>query len=267
MNGKFLNVRGRRMFVRDEGAGRPLLLVHGFPLDHSMWSGQWTLADRYRLIAPDLPGFGQCELPQDDAASVLSMERLADDLAALAEALGIAEPLTFCGLSMGGYVAWQFWKRHRDRLAGLILCDTRSVADSAEAAEGRRRLAAQAIQSGAEVVASAMAPKLFSAETAARQPQLVEQIRQTMLSVKPATLSAALLGMAQRPDMTASLKEIDTPAVVICGQHDVISPPAEMQGIAAAMPRATFELIPGAGHMAPLEAPGKVNAAIARFLG
>src|SRR5262245_22137150 len=109
--------------VLDEGRGHPLLLVHGFPLDHSMWKGQiGELSKNFRVIAPDLRGFGQSSpISGDDA--VVTMAQFADDLAALLAAMSVAEPVTFCGLSMGGYIAWQFAARNPQRLARLILCD------------------------------------------------------------------------------------------------------------------------------------------------
>src|SRR4051812_47482628 len=119
--------------VVQRGNGTPLLLAHGYPLDHTMWRGQLDgLADGCRVIAPDLRGFGASGV----TPGVVTMEQLADDMARLLEALQIKDPIVFCGLSMGGYVAWQFALRHRPRLARLILCDTRAMADPPEAAAG-----------------------------------------------------------------------------------------------------------------------------------
>jgi 3-oxoadipate enol-lactonase len=247
----------------ERGKGTPLLLVHGYPLDHTMWSGQLNgLADACRLIAPDLRGFGGSSV----TPGVATMAQMADDLAGLLDALKIKEPIVFCGLSMGGYVAWQFALRHRQRLAKLILCDTKAVADSAEAAAGRRKTADQVLAKGASVAAEALLPKLFAPETPKSQPQIVEATKQVILRTKPEGIAAALLGMAERPDVSGRLAEIDLPALVICGQHDAISPPAEMREIAAKLPRGRFVEIAGAGHMAPLERPDKVNAAIREFL-
>ncbi|MGE3777939.1 MAG: alpha/beta fold hydrolase, partial [Pirellulaceae bacterium] len=134
--------------VAQRGKGVPLLLVHGFPLDHTMWQKQLDdLSQVCRVVAPDLRGFGRSEV----TPGMVSMGQFADDLAALLDALQISEPMIFCGLSMGGYVAWQFWRRHRSRLRGLILCDTRSVADSPEAAAGRRTTADKVVAQGPQV--------------------------------------------------------------------------------------------------------------------
>ena len=145
--------------VDDRGSGDVLLLVHGFPLDHSMWAGQMeVLAQDYRVIAPDLRGFGQ----SSSTSGTLTMETMADDLAKLLDVLNVTEPIVFCGLSMGGYVAMQFWKRHPQRLRGLVLCDTRAMGDTPEAAANRQAMAEKVIKEGSQVAADAMLPKLFA---------------------------------------------------------------------------------------------------------
>jgi 3-oxoadipate enol-lactonase len=258
-----IQVGSVRLHVVERGRGTPLVLVHGYPLDHSMWSGQLdALADRYRVIAPDLRGFGQ----SDTTAGTVSMRQMADDVAGLLDALQINEPVVFCGLSMGGYVAWQFALAYRARLAKLVLCDTRAVADSPDAAAGRRKTAERVLAEGSAVAAEALLPKLFAPATSQKQPQIVEATRQVILRTKPEGIAAALRGMAERPDVTSRLGEIDVPALLVCGQHDGISPPDEMRQIAAKMPKATFQEIAGAGHMAPLEQPAAVNAAVGAFL-
>ena len=252
-----------KLAVAERGAGAPLLLVHGFPLDHSMWRGQLDgLADEFRLIAPDLRGFGASGLGE----AAVSMERYADDLAELLDALAIDEPVHFCGLSMGGYVAWQFCKRHKARLASLILCDTRAVADSAEAAQNREAMAERVLNEGASVVAEAMAPKLFAESTAKEQPEIVAATRKVMESSSPQGVAAALRAMARREDFTAALNGIETRSLVICGRHDQISTVDEMTGIAGALPNAELLIVEEAGHMAPLEQPQAVNDAIRAFL-
>jgi len=259
----FVKVHEVQFNVIDRGRGMPLVLVHGYPLDHSMWQGQRDgLSDTYRVMAPDLRGFGASEVTSD----TLTMEQMADDVAGILDAMHIEEPIVFCGLSMGGYVAWQFAFRHRQRLAKLILCDTRAIADSSEAATGRLKTAERVLAEGASVAAEALVPKLFAPATYSEQPQIVEATRQVILRTKPEGIAAALRGMAQRPDVTSRLAEIDVPALVICGQHDGISPSSEMRQIASQLPIARFVEITGAGHMAPLERPEVVNAAIREFL-
>jgi pimeloyl-ACP methyl ester carboxylesterase len=258
-----ISVNGCEFNVVERGSGVPLLLAHGFPLDHSMWGGQLNgLSGSDRVIAPDLRGFGA----SDVTPGTVTMEQMADDLAGLLDALAIKQPVVFCGLSMGGYVAWQFALRHRARLAKLILCDTRAVADTPEAAAGRRKMAEKVLAEGAVVAAEAMIPKLFAPATYTEQPQIVEATRQVILETKPEGIAAALRGMAERPDVTSRLGQIDVAALVLCGQHDGIASPSEMRQIAAALPNARFVEIAAAGHMAPLEQPEAVNAAIKKFL-
>lgn len=249
--------------VLDAGRGEPLLLVHGFPLDHTMWREQIeAFSGEFRVIAPDLRGFGLSGVTE----GTVTMEGFADDLASLLDALGLTGPVTFCGLSMGGYIAWRFWKRHAARLARLILCDTRALADTTEAARGRLDSARRVTSEGAALVAGAFLPRLFAPSTRERNPGIVEATNRVMLGTDPRGLAAALRGLAARPDMTGALPGIRTPTLVVCGEHDAISTPEEMRGIADAIPGARFALIEDAGHMCPLEAPGAVNAAIREFL-
>ncbi len=258
-----LRVGEVELFVAQRGRGRPLLLVHGFPLDHTMWQPQLEhLSDRYRVVAPDLRGFGRSQV----VAGTATMPQLADDLALLLDALEIDEPVTLCGLSMGGYIAWQFWLRHADRLDRLVLCDTRAMADPPDVAQGRVESARRVLEEGTSEFVEGLLGKLFAEATLRDQPAVVAATQEVMRAASPVGVAAALRGMAERPDMTGRLGEIRIPTLVVCGQHDVISPPAEMQQIAAALPRATMLEVPDAGHMAPLEQPQQVNQAIRQFL-
>lgn len=254
--------------VVDAGQGPPLLLVHGFPLDHTMWQGQIeALSASRRVIAPDLRGFGDSDVtdgPRTD--STMTMQQFADDLAALLDALAVAEPVAFCGLSMGGYIGWQFVQRHRGRLSHLIQCDTRATADTDEARAARLKAAEIVLKEGTQPIAASMLPKLFAESTAADNPTVVEATRQVMLNTSPQAIAAAQRGMAERPDVTEMLGRIDVPTLILVGEHDVISPPDEMRAIAAAIPGARFVQIDAAGHMAPLEQPAAFNAAIREFL-
>jgi pimeloyl-ACP methyl ester carboxylesterase len=261
---KQINLSDIRLSCRDDGAGPPLLLIHGFPLDHSMWSGQMDdLAGDFRVLAPDLRGFGRSDVTQ----GVVTMQQLADDLAELLDAVGVTQPVLLCGLSMGGYVCWQFWRRHASRLRGLILCDTRAAADSPEAAAARRAGAQRVLAEGPEFLAQEMSQKLFAPTTVQRQAACIEATRHVILQTSPAGIAAALCGMADRPDATDLLAKIDLPALVVCGRHDAISTPDEMRGIAAGMPRAQFVEIEDAGHMSPLENPQAFNRALRNFAG
>jgi len=248
----------------EQGSGMPVLLVHGFPLDHSMWQAQLEgLSSHCHLIAPDLPGFGRTTAHDTDA---LSMVQLADDLNDFLDQRNHQQPIAFCGLSMGGYVAWQFWRRHRQRLAALILCDTRAAADSPEAAYTRRETAKRVLKEGSQVIASSMTEKLFAPSTRASREDLVQRMEQVMLGTQPRTIAAALRGLAEREDFSGQLREIDLPVLVICGESDAITPLDEMRSMAAEIPAARFIAVHNAGHMSPLEQPAHVNQAIHEFL-
>jgi pimeloyl-ACP methyl ester carboxylesterase len=251
----------------DHGAGTPVLLVHGFPLDHSMWSAQIdALADDCRVIAPDLRGFGESTLGNADPRRGISMEQYADDLAELLDALTVGEPIVLVGFSMGGYIAWQFMRKYARRVRALIQCDTKAAADSDEARAGRLKMAENVAEWGAARVAEMMGPRLFAPRTFETNPDVVAVVRRVVEHTSPAAIAAAQLGMATRPDMTSFLPKIKVPTLVVAGAADAISPPQEMRAIAAAIPNAQFIEIPDAGHMTTMENPEAVDAALRAFV-
>lgn len=257
----------------DQGQGHPIVLVHGFPVDHTMWEDQiTTLSNDYRVIAPDLRGFGRTPLAASGheadqvAARGLSMADYAKDLAALLDGLAIAEPVTLAGFSMGGYIAWQFWKKHADRLRAIVLCDTRAAADTDDTRRARLDMAEHVGEWGSERVAEMMLPKLFAPETLENRPDIVEPTRRVISTTDPRAIAAAQRGMADRPGVTDWLPEIDLPALVLVGEHDAISRVEEMRTMAQSLPRAELQVIHAAGHMTPVENPVEVNAALNRFL-
>jgi pimeloyl-ACP methyl ester carboxylesterase len=262
---KHVDVRGAKLAVYDRGAGPPLLFVHGFPLEHHMWEPQVReFSTTHRVIAVDLRGFGQSSAPEPTAVS--TMQDFAADCAGVLDALNVDGPVTFCGLSMGGYIAWQFVDKFPERVARLVLCDTRAGADTPEAAAMRLKMAEHVLEAGPELVAAAMLPKLFAIETAKQRPELVEQVRQMILRASPTGIAAAQRGMAQRPDVRERLGAIRVPTLVIVGEHDAISPPDEMRQIAEGIPSAEFIVIPNAGHMSTMENSTDVNAAMRGFV-
>jgi pimeloyl-ACP methyl ester carboxylesterase len=260
---KSIRVRDLDMALVDEGSGLPLLLVHGFPLDHSMWKYQINEFSKHcRVIAPDLRGFGQTAA----TAGTVTMEQMADDLNALLDALGIGDRILFCGLSMGGYVGWQFARKYGDRIVALVACDTRAIADTPEQAASRRQLADRVLREGPTPVADAMLPKLFAGETRERRPDLVEATKEVILRNRPEGIAAALRGLAERPDVTEMLPKLDIASLVIVGEHDAISSPEEMEGIAESMPNAAWVVVPHAGHLSPLENPDVFNEALRQYI-
>jgi pimeloyl-ACP methyl ester carboxylesterase len=194
------------------------------------------------------------------------MEQMADDLAGVLEALEVREQVIVCGLSMGGYVGWQFWKKYPDKVLAMIACDTRAVADTAEAAAGRRIMASRVLSDGAVAASSVMMPRMFAPDTYQAKPDLVRRVQQMMERQKPEGIAAAAQGLAAREDVRDLLPTIDVPALVIVGQHDSISTVDEMRKIADLIPGALWVDIPQAGHLAIVENPAVVNEAIAEFI-
>ncbi len=213
----------------DIGTGDVILFVHGFPLNHTMWKSQIEYFSRnHRVIAPDLRGFGN----SNHISQLITMKEFADDLTDLLKALDISEPVTLCGLSMGGYIAWQFAKYYPESLSKLILCDTKAAADAQATAEGREQTAKRVLEEGAEFLAETMSSKLFSRTTRDKSPEVINEVKQMIINTSPAGIAAALHGMAIRPDMTSFLPEISVPTLLICGDEDLLTTPREMRSIA-----------------------------------
>jgi len=261
---KHVHVGNTKFAVRLAGEkGYPLLLVHGFPLDHTIWQPQIDFfVDHCRVMAPDLRGFGA----SDVTPGVVTMEQMADDLHGLLAALDVHEKVIFCGLSMGGYIGWQFWKKYKHKVLAMIACDTRAVADTPEGAAARRQMAANVLSAGPGAAAKVMMPKMFAPATYQNNPKLVQHVQQMMERQKPAGIVAAAEGLAAREDVREMLPTIDVPTLVVVGEHDTLSTMDEMRQIADAIPDAAWVAVPEAGHLALLENPAVVNEAIAEFI-
>lgn len=259
-----LSIADEQLHYIDKGQGRPVLLVHGFPLDCALWDEQLVgLADLGRLIAPDLRGFGASRSAR---TANLSIEQFADDLAHLLDALRISEPVVFCGLSMGGYIAFEFVRKYADRLRGLVLCDTRAAADTPETKAARRTMASRVIEQGPQFVIEAMLPRMFSPRTPAERPGAVDRWKEMVRRCPPETIAAASLAMGERRDSTELLPAIRCPTLFVVGADDVTSPPEEMRAMAAAVPKSRFAVIPDAGHLTPIENPAGFNAVLGDWL-
>src|SRR5690606_5224818 len=214
-------------------------------------------------LAPDLRGFGRSQ--PGPAEEPLTMERFADDLALWLEHLGI-ERATLCGLSMGGYVAFAFWRRHRERVAALVLCSTRAGADSPEARQGRHALGERVRKEGAAAVADAMIPRLLAPGAPQTRPGIEERLRRMIEAQPPESIARAAEGMALREDSTALLPTIDVPVLVVAGIEDAVAPLAEAERMRDAIPGARLVEISGAGHLPNLEQPGAFDTALTHFL-
>jgi 3-oxoadipate enol-lactonase len=241
-----------------------LVLLHGFPLSREMWVEQLaSIGSLCRVIAPDLRGHGQSESPD----GIYTMDEMADDVVELLDRLDIKQPIVLGGLSMGGYVALSLVLRHPERVRGLILCDTRAAADTPEAAKGREDTARNVLREGSgQWMIETMVPRLFGKTTLEKHPQRVEAMLAVMERTSPVGIAGALRGMATRTDRRGDLKRITVPTLVLVGEDDVVSPPAEARELTAAIPDAQMEVIPAAGHLAPYENPAAANLAILRFL-
>lgn len=249
---------GVRIHFEVHGDGPPVVLVHGYPLSGRLWDGVIPLlSPNYRVIVPDLRGMGRSE-----ASDVATMDDYADDLRAVLAAADESRPVVLVGMSMGGYVSLAFCRRHRDRVRGLAMVDSRAGADSVEAAEGRHRTAERVLREGSVFVADEMVGKLFASGAPA---DLRERWRARMASTSPRGVAAALRAMAGRPDSEPLLRELNLPLLVVVGAEDAITP-VEGARAMAQLGAGTLEIIPGAGHMAPAEKPEIVAGALRRFL-
>ena len=251
------------MFYEEIGpsSGSVVLFLHGFPFDHTLWleTGK-RLGDSQRLIFPDMRGFGKTNLP---VSQVTTMSQFAQDAADLIDRLNQTSRIVVCGLSMGGYAAMHFARRFGDRLAGLILCDTKASSDTEAAAQNRKRRADALPETGLAALADAMLPNLFSPQSG---NDIRDTVRQIVLRQPINGVAAADRGMAERPDATDWLPGFAMPALVICGKQDTISPPEEMEQMAETIPNAQFVIIEKAGHLSPVEAPDHFASVVKNFL-
>lgn len=256
-------VNGFNMNFEEVGKGLPILFIHGYPLSKEVWGPQLAgLSDIARCIAPDLRGHGESE----SVPGPYSMDLFADDLAALLDELNIQGKAVICGLSMGGYAAFGFYRRHPGRVAGMILAGTRAGGDSPERQSARDASAEIARKEGILPVVKGMLPKMFSKKILDSDPDLVELVRSIMLSVSLEGMIADLGALRDRPDSRPMLAGISVPVLVIHGLEDQMIPFQDAEEMSAKIPGAVLQLIPGAGHLLNLETPDTFNQAIRQFI-
>lgn len=249
----------------ESGVGDALVLVHGFPFDGKMWSGQLdALSEDARVLAPDLPGFGE-SAPLAGRPEDATMGDYAAELAGWARDMGITR-LTLAGHSMGGYVAMAFARLYPDMLARLVLVCTRAGPDSPEARKGRYKMAEEVKVRGPQAVVDAMLPKLVSEATRQNKPEVVQQVEEMMLRQGEEGIVAALYAMASRPDSSPSLAQVEVPTLIITGAEDTIIPAEEAAKMLALIAGSRQVEIPATAHMPMLEDSGAFNDALREFL-
>lgn len=251
------------LHVREAGSGRPVVLLHAFPLSSAMWLDQRNaLGDRYRVITPDQRGFGGSPLGDDPP----SLDEAADDLAAVLDGLGL-DRVVLGGLSMGAYAAMAFLRRHPGRVSALVLADTKAGADAPEAAANRERIAARLEADGStDALVEDVLPALLGATTVRERPLAAGRVRALLSSAPPAAAAWAQLAMAARPDSMPTLREADVPALVLRGDEDALSSQDDAEAMVEALPQSRLVVLPGAGHLTAVEVPEAFGKAVGAFL-
>lgn len=247
----------------EAGAGRPVVLLHAFPLSSAMWSAQRDgLADICRVLTPDLRGFGASPLADDDP----DLDAAAEDVAALLDRLGL-DRVVLGGCSLGGYVAMAMLRRVPERVTGLVLVDTKAGADPQPAREKRENMAEELLSGDRPgVLVEDVLPTLLGETTKGRRPEVLDAVHALVEDASAEAAAWFQRAMAARPDSFPALRAFQGPALLIVGEDDALAPPAEAEAMAEALSAATVVRVPEAGHLSPLEAPERVNEAVRLFL-
>jgi 3-oxoadipate enol-lactonase len=247
----------------DQGVGLPLLLVHGFPLNRRMWADDAAnLSETYRVIAPDLAGFGESPL----GAKPFTMERCADDLQDLLDILQVKERIVLLGLSMGGYICFEFVRKHQERLLALILVATHPFLDTDAVRQGRYETADFVRKQGAAALAERLLPKFLGKTSLETKPQVAEKVRKLIGSNSAENIAAACLGLASRRDSTQLLSRISVPTLVIAGSEDALIPKEQTEQLHRGILNSHLVVVQKSGHMLNLEQPHEFRNALRRFL-
>jgi 3-oxoadipate enol-lactonase len=256
---KVAELRTRAVRYFECGSGRALVLLHAFPLSAEQWLPQLSrVPSGWRVVAPDLRGFGNRMASEEEAAT---MDTYAEDAFELLAHLGIDRAVV-CGLSMGGYVAFAMMRRAPERVAGLILADTRATSDTAEGRTGRDRMLELLAREGPPGVANAMLPKLLGDTTKREQPDLEDAVRRLIESNSAPGIAAGIRALKDRPDSTAALASIACPTTIVCGAEDTLTPPSDSEAMHRAISQSRLVILPAAGHLSNLENPEGFNEAL-----
>ena len=242
----------------DQGKGPAVLLIHAFPLNHTMWASQiGPLSTRFRVIAPDIRGFGESQPP-----SAWTMDELASDLNELLDNLGVTD-CALAGLSLGGYIALPFRSKYPKRVLQLVLANTRARADNETEKQGRTEMIAAIQQHGKAILLERMLPRLLKPDPL---PEVLRTVRSMIESVNATAAAYALMAMRDRADFSSVLHRVDCPTMVITGENDVIIPIEDSRAVADAISGARFVQVPNSGHLSNLENPEEFNRAMLDFL-
>lgn len=245
-----------------QGDGAPLVLLHPFPAHHAFWlPAAQALTSRYRIVTPDLRGHGESDIGDGPA----TMEKHASDLIRVLDDADIGRAV-FCGVSIGGYILFEFWRRYRGRVAALALCCTRPQPDTAEARATRLKNAELVRERGTEWFVDLMIPKLLGKTTQESRPDLVADARSMMLEMSPQDIAQVQQGMADRPDSVLTLKSINVPSLLVMGEEDTLAPPADGELMRQHIPGSRLTVIPKAGHFAAWEQPAAVGTLLRQFV-
>lgn len=268
MHRQYLHVGDRAIAYYDSAPGaaaaKALVLVHAFPLSGSMWEQQFkSVPNGWRFIAPDMRGFGGSTLEPEPESP--SMDDYARDVVDLLSELGMQSAVVG-GCSMGGYVTFAVLRRAAPVVRALILADTLAGADNSEGRANRRTLLAVLDREGPSGVAREMLPKLLGKSTLEHSPTIESNLRRLIKQQSAGAIRGAVLRMMARPDSTSTIESVSVPALVIVGEEDVLTPPAEARKIASCIPNAELVVVPHAGHLANIEQPALFNQAMSSFL-
>lgn len=244
------------------GEGPPVILLHPFPANHEFWLPVAdVLSSRYRVILPDLRGHSDSGVGEGPA----TMERHAADLARVMDDAGVGRAL-LVGVSIGGYVLFEFWRRHRGRVAALVLCNTKAAADPPEARAARLQAANDVIERGTEAFFESMIPRLLGKSTREARPDLVDGVLGMMRKMSPEDVAQVQRGMAERPDSMETLKTINVRTLVITGDEDILTGVNEAEIMRQHIANSQLRVIPKAGHYSPWEQPGEAGKLLRQFL-
>ena len=245
-----------------EGSGPPVVLLHPFPVHREFWNPVIpVLSSRYRVLRPDLRGHGDSEIGEGPAF----MSKHAADLARMMDAEDIGKAV-LVGCSIGGYILFEFWRRYRNRVSALAICDSRPQPDTPEGRAGRLKSAADVLELGTEQFFETMIPRLMGRTTLSTRPDLVANAHAMMRKMSAEDVSLVQRGMAERPDSVGDLKTINVPTLVVIGEEDILSTPADGELMRQQIPGSQLKVIPKAGHYAPYEQPGAVGPILRQFV-